>query len=159
MQPRKSYDQVLRNIGQSLEAQRITTFELSHQGERFIVKGEPERENSLLDTLRNWQRRRRSEGLAESLSFSGQDIEQLERQGRANRARPNRLPDFHSLSNMLRMVGSYLDLKNAELVEVHKRPLSVTILSRNKNGHPDYEERTIASFYDLFLKLHQGRKR
>jgi hypothetical protein len=159
MAPRKSYDQLLRNIGQSLEAQRISTFELSHQGERFVVKGEPDKETSLLDTLRNWQRRRRSEGLNGSLCFTDQDIEQLERQGRANRARPNRLPDFHSLPNMLRTVGSYLDLKNAELVEMHKRPLSVTILSQNKDGHPDYEERTIASFYDLFLKLHQKRKR
>ena len=159
MQTRKSYDQQLRNIGQSLEAQRITIFELSHQGERYVVKGEPEKENSLLNTLRNWQKRRRSEGLNGSLNFTGQDIDQLERQGRANRSRANRLPDFHSLANTLRTVGSYLDLKNAELVEIHKRQLSVTILSRNRDGHPEYEERSIASFYDLFVKLHQKRSR
>jgi len=158
MTAKMSYDQVLRNIGQSLEAQRITTFELSRQGERFIVKGEPERENSLLDALLNWQRRRRSAGLAGSLSFSPQDIEQLERQGRARRERAHRLPDFHSLPNMLRTVGSYLNLKNAELVEIRKRPLNVTILSRNQDGYPDYEERTVASFYDLFLQLHERRR-
>jgi len=56
-------------------------------------------------------------------------------------------------------VGSYLDLKNAELVEIHKHQLSVTILSRNKDGHPEYEERSIASLYDLFVKLHQKRGR
>ncbi|HEX2929917.1 MAG TPA: hypothetical protein VHV54_09405 [Candidatus Binatia bacterium] len=159
MQTRKPYDQQLRNIGQSLEAQRITVFELSRQGERFIVKGEPEKEASLLDTLRNWQKRRRSDGLHGSLSFTVQDIDQLDRQGRANRTRANRLPDFHSLANMLRTVGSYLDLKNADLMEIHKRQLSVTILSRNKDGHPEYEERTIASFYDLFLRLHEKRKK
>lgn len=159
MQARKSYDQQLRNIGQSLEAQRITDFEITHQGEQFVVKGEPEKENSLLDTLRNWQKRRRSEGLNASLSFTGQDIDQLERQGRANRSRANRLPDFHSLANTLRTVGSYLDLKNAELVEIHKRQFSVTILSRNRDGHPEYEELSIASFYDLFVKLHQKRGR
>lgn len=158
MAAKMSYDQVLRNIGQSLEAQRITTFELSREGDRFLVKGEPERENSLLDALLNWQRRRRSEGLAGSLSFTAQDIEQLERQGQARRSRSHRLPDFHSLPNMLRTVGSYLELKNAQLVEIRKRPLSVTILSRNKDGFPDYEERTVASFYDLFLELH-GRRR
>jgi hypothetical protein len=154
----RSYDQQLRNIGQSLEAQRITEFELSQQGERFVVKGEPEKENSLLATLRNWQKRRRSEGLDNSLTFTVQDIEQLDRQGRANRSQPNRLPDLHSLPNTLRTVGSYLDAKNAELVEIRKREFSVTILSRDKNGHPQYEERTVASFYDLFLKLHQRRK-
>lgn len=158
MSANKSYDQVLRSIGQSLEAQRITTFELTRQGERFIVKGEPERENSLLDMLRNRQRRRRRDGLAEALTFTEQDIEQLERQGRGGRMRANRLPDFHSLPNMLRMIGSYLDSKNAELMEIRKRPLNVTILSRNKDGCPDYEERNVASFYDFFLKLHQRRR-
>lgn len=157
MQNTKSYDQQLRNIGQSLEAQRIIIFELSHRGERFIVKGEPEKETSLLATLRNWQKRRRSEGLSISLSFSDQDIEELDRQGRANRSQANRLPDFHSLPNTLRTVGSYLDLKGAQLLEMHKRPLSITILSQNKHGHPEYEERKIVSFYDLFLRMHERR--
>ena len=155
----KSYNQQLRNIAQSLEAQRIMEFELSQQGERFVVKGEPEKENSLLATLRNWQKRRRSEGLETSLTFTVQDIDQLDRQGRANRSQPNRLPDFHSLPNTLRTVGSYLDATNSELVEIRKRQLSVTILSRDKNGHPQYEERTIGSFYDLFVKLHGKRRR
>jgi hypothetical protein len=159
MPNRRSYDQQLRNIGQSLEAQRIIVFELRHQGERFIVRGEPEKETSLLATLRNWQRRRRSEGLNTSLTFTLQDIDQLDHQGRANRSQPNRLPDFHRLPNTLRTLGTYLDLKNAQLLEIHKRQLSVTILSRNKDGHPEYEERSIASFYDLFLKLHQRRTR
>jgi hypothetical protein len=159
METTKSYDQQLRNIGQSLEAQRITTFELSHQGERFVVKGEPEKETSLLATLRNWQKRSRSEGLNSSLSFTDQDIDQLDRQGRAQRSRANRLPDFHSLANTLRTVGSYLDLKGAELLEIHKRQLSMTILSRNKDGHPEYEERTIASFYDLFVRMHERRRK
>jgi hypothetical protein len=159
MQNTKSYDQQLRSIGQSLEAQRIMVFELTRQGERFIVKGEPERETSLLAALRNWQRRRRSDGLNTSLTFTVQDIDQLDRQGRANRSQPNRLPDFHSLPNTLRTVGSYLEATNAELVEIHKRQLSVTILSRDRNGHPQYEERTVASFYDLFVKLHARRRR
>jgi hypothetical protein len=159
METTKSYDQQLRNIGQSLEAQRILVFELSHHGERFIVKGEPEKEMSLLAMLRNWQRRRRSEGLNSSLSFTDQDIDQLDRQGRAQRSRANRLPDFHSLASTLRTVGSYLDLKGAELLEIHKRQLSMTILSRNKHGHPEYEERTIASFYDLFVRMHERRRK
>ena len=157
MPDKRSYDQQLRNIGQSLEAQRIVVFELSHQGERFVVKGEPEKETSLLAMLRNWQKRRRSEGLNTSLSFTVQDIDQLDRQGRANRSQPNRLPDFHRLPNTLRTLGTYLDLKGAQLLEIHMHQLSVTILSRNKDGHPEYEERSIASFYDLFLKLHQRR--
>ena len=152
-----SYRQQLRTIGQSLEAQRITIFELTCRGDRFIVKGEPEKETSMLAALRQWQQRRRSEGLNASLTFTSQDIEQLERQGRAQRKQPNRLPDFYSLPNTLRTVGYYLEVKGSELLELQKRQLSLTLLSRNQHGHPEMEERSIASFYDLFLKLHDKR--
>lgn len=151
------YHRRLRTVGQSLEAQRINVFELSCDGERIVVKGEPEKETSLLAALRNWQRRRRSDGLNASLTYTGPDLEQIERQGRASRAQPNRLPDFHSLANMLRTVGWHLDLNGAELLELHKHELSLTIVARDRNGYPQYEERTIASFYNLFVSLH-GRR-
>lgn len=151
------YHHQLRSVGQSLEAQRINVFELICRDDRIVVKGEPEKESSLLATLRHWQKQRRSDGLNGSLAFTHQDIEQIDRQGRANRRQGNRLPDFYSLASTLRIVGWYLDLKGAQLLEIHKRPLSLTILSRNQAGHPEYEERTIASFYDLFLRLHGDR--
>jgi hypothetical protein len=157
MTVRNSYDQQLRTIGQSLEAQRISMFELRRQGERFVVTGEPEREPSLLATLRNWQKQRRSEGLNASLNFSSSDIDELDRQGRAQRSQPNRLPDFHRLPNTLRTIGSYFDLKGAKLLELHKRQLTITILFESQAGHPEFEERSIASFYDLFVRLH-GRR-
>lgn len=159
MPNRTAYHQQLRSIGQSLEAQRINVFELTFDGARIVVKGQPEKETSLLAALRNWQKQRRSDGLNASLTFTGQDIDQIDRQGRACRSQRNRLPDFHSLPNMLRTVGWYLDLNGAELLELHKHQLSLTIVSRDKNGSPQYEERTIASFYNLFLSLHDKRGR
>ena len=152
-----SYAQQLRSLGQYLEAQRINIFELTCRGERFVVKGEPEKETSLLAALRQWQQRRRSDGLNASLIFTRNDLDQLERQGRGQRKQSNRLPDFYRLPNALRTVGQYLELKGAELLELQKRQLSLTVLSRNKDGHPQMEERSLASFYDLFLKLHDKR--
>ena len=152
-----SYDRQLRAIGQSLEAQRIDIFELQCRGDRFVVNGKPEKETSLLGALREWQKRMRSAGLISSLTYAGQDIENLDRQGRARRAKNNRLPDFYSLPNTLRTLGFYLDSQGAELLEIRKRSLSVTLLYRNKHGHPDFEERNIASFYNLFLDLHGKR--
>jgi len=152
-----SYHQQLRSIGQSLEAQRINVFELSCRGDRVIVKGQPEKETSLLGALRNWQKQRRSKGLNSSLTFTQQDIDEIDRQGRTHRFQGNRMPDFYSLPNTLRTIGSYLDLKGAQLIEIHKQPLSLTMLSHNQAGHPEYEERSIASFYDLFLRLHDQR--
>ena len=152
-----SYGQQLRSLGQYLEAQRINIFELTCRRERFVIKGEPEKETSLLAALRQWQQRRRSEGLNGALTFTRNDLDQLERQGRAQRKQSNRLPDFYSLPNALRTVGQYLELKGAELLELQKRQLSLTVLSRNNDGHPQMEERSLASFYDLFLKLHDKR--
>ncbi len=157
MENSKSYPQQLRSIGQSLEAQRIQIFELTWQDDQFVVKGEPEKEASMLAALRQWQQRRRRSGLNASLTFTSQDIDQLDRQGRSQRAQANRLPDFYRLPNTLRTVGYYLELKGAELLEMQKRQLSLTLLSRNKDGHPEIEERSIASFYNLFLRLHDKR--
>jgi len=157
MADRKSYDQQLRAIGQSLEAQRITVFELRRRGDQYLVKGQPEKETSLLAVLREWQKKLRSQGLNSSLSYASQDIDSLERQGKSQRTKSNRLPDFYSLSNTLRTLGHYLELKGADLLEIQKRALSVTLLYRDKHGHPDYEERSIASFYNLFIDLHGKR--
>ncbi len=90
METSKSYPQQLRSIGQSLEAQRIQIFELTCHDDQFVVKGEPEKEASMLAALRHWQqRRRRSDGLNASLTFTSQDIDQLERQGRSNSKAPS----------------------------------------------------------------------
>ena len=154
---KKSHDRQLRSIGQSLEAQRISVFELTRQGDSYVVKGEPEKEPSLLAALKNLQRRLRSEAVNSSLTFTPHDIDELDRQGRTHRAKTNRLPDFHSLPNTLRMVGSYLDSKESELIELRKRELSFSILSRSKFGHPEFEEKSLGSFYDLFVQLHSKR--
>src|ERR1041384_7198397 len=118
-----SYGQQLRSLGQYLEAQRINIFELTCRGERFVVKGEPEKETSLLAALRQWQQRRRSEGLNAALTFTRNDLDQLERQGRAQRKQSNRLPVFYSLRTALRPVEQYLELKGANLLELKKRQL------------------------------------
>jgi hypothetical protein len=158
MAERNTYDQQLRTIGQSLEAQRIKLFELRQQGERYVVKGEPEKERSLLAALRNWQKQKRSAGMDASLNYSAADIDELDRQGRAQRSQANRLPDFHRLPNTLRTVGSYLDQKGSKLVELRKHELSIAILSQNQAGHPEFEERSVASFYELFVRLHGKRR-
>jgi hypothetical protein len=157
MTGKQSHDRQLRTIGQSLEAQRINVFELSRQEDGYVIKGEPDKETSLLEMLKSWQRRLRSEGLDTALTFTSYDIDELDRQGRAHRTKTNRLPDFHSLPNTLRMVGSYLESKGAELIELRKHELSFSILSRSKFGHPEFEEKSLGSFYDLFVKLHSQR--
>lgn len=157
MAGRQSYSRQLRCIGQALEAQRIRIFDLKPQGERFTVNGEPDQETSLLAKLRAWQKRNRAEGLQASLNFTTQDLDQLDRQGRSLRAKANQLPDFHLLPNTLRTVGAYLDAKGAELIELRNKELSIAILWRNPTGHPQIEERSLGSLYELFVRQHAQR--
>ncbi|HEX6172666.1 MAG TPA: hypothetical protein VF089_01535 [Candidatus Binatia bacterium] len=158
MPPGNGYDQHLRAIGQSLDNKRITAFELKADAERYVVRGIPEKDSRLLPRLRDWRNRMQGASKETSLVFGTADIDRLDNEGRLNRTKRHRLPDFYSLPNTLRTVGSYLDSKNAELLELHKSPLSVTLLYQNENGHPNMEERSIASFYNLFVALHGKRK-
>lgn len=152
------YNRELRAIGQALEGRGISTFELKARLGQYAVSGKPDRPTSLIDLVRqlrnnSWRRGERT------ITFTPQDINELEIRGRARRRVAGRLPDFYNVSNILRTVGAYLDEKNARLVEIQKRPLSLTLLYQRSGGHPELEDRTIVSFYETFIQLHGKRAR
>jgi hypothetical protein len=157
MQSVNSYDRHLRAIGQALEARRINVFELKTETAYYLVRGVPDKDTHLLGRLRQWRERLNGASPEASMTYGMTEIERLDQDGRLKRSKSDRLPDFYSLSNALRTVGCYLDSKNAELMELHKSPLSVTLLYQNESGHPHMEERSVASFYNLFVALH-GRR-
>jgi hypothetical protein len=157
---RRFYDHHLRVIGQSLEAHAINVFELKSHTGRYVVNGTPDKPASFTAALKQWQTSGWKRG-PRTMTYTVQDLDQLERMGRAKRVRPDALPDFYNVSNMLRTLGAYLEAKNARLLEIQKRPMTVTILYQNESGHPDVEDRTIASFYNFFVeqygkRAHQG---
>ncbi len=149
----RRYDEDLRAIGQVLEARDISVFELKRLADNYVIQGLPEQTGSLGSKVRQWLRRLRSGSSAELLALGLADVEKLSQAGRAKRSNPDRLADFHSVSNTLRTIGAYLDASEFELVELHKRRISITLLYRDKAGHEREEDRTISSFYRLFLEL------
>jgi len=154
----RAYDQILRAIGQVLEAQELNTFELRRNGENYLIRGETQKTLSMLKSwVQKWQRHNPTE--ASDFTYTPQDIERLERDGRARRRNPQRLPDFHSLPNILRTVGAYLDMNGANLLKLYKKELSMMILYETSRGHPGIEQRDIASFYDLSVQMYQRRQR
>ena len=155
----QSYDHHLRAIGQSLESKRITVFELKAEGKRFLVRGTPEKSDNLLARLLNWRERMTKGSPAHEVSYETEELDRIGQEGRSQRANAGRLPDFYSLPNTLRTLGCYLKSKDAELLELHKNPLSVTLLYKTRDGHPNIEERSVASFYNLFVDLHGRRKK
>jgi hypothetical protein len=145
------YNHDLRAVGQALEAQGISTFELKVQTGRYVVSGTPEKPATLMAALRHWRRGPRV------LIYSAQDIVMLDKKGRERRTANGQLPDFYNVSNVLRTVGAYLDVRNARLLEIQKRPLTLTLMYQATAGHPMVEDRTIASFYKIFTEMHASR--
>ncbi|MCH8055068.1 MAG: hypothetical protein IH857_02795 [Deltaproteobacteria bacterium] len=152
-----AYNQSLRAIGQVLEAQQLSTFDLTYSAGYYLVRGEPERGTVLRALLQKWQSRYHKHKAPFEQSYTPRDIDLLERQGQAKRHNQPKLPDFYSLPNILRAVGAYIDMKGAHLLKVNKRDLTVMILYQTSQGHPRVEERSIASFYKLFLEMYQKR--
>jgi len=146
----RHYDEDLRAIGQALEARDISNFELKRLTDTYIM---PEQTRSVRSRVRQWLLRLRSGTRDESLTFGLADVEKLSQAGRARRSKPGQLTDFRRVSNNLRTIGAYLDSKEVELVELHKRPISITLSYRNKAGEEQREDRTISSFYNFFLQL------
>ena len=158
MKAKTPYEQDLRAIGQALETRGITVFEIKNQPGHYAVRGTADNPSSVIAGIRRWLRGSETDPSG-TIHYTGQEIDAIERQGKKKRSKPGRLPDFYNLSNTLRTLGAYLSSKDAELLELHKTPLTVTLLYQNNHGHPHMEDRTIASFFNLFVELHGRRSR
>ena len=151
------YGEDFRSIGQALEAKNVRSFELKRLGDWYILQGVPSEDRSLRSKLHKFKMRFRSGSDAESLILALSELEELSRKGKARRFRPGRTPDFRKLSNALRTIGLYLESKQAKLIELQVRPLTITLSYKDSDGQQQMEDRTIRSFHSLFLELCEKR--
>ena len=154
----KRYAEELRAIGQALAAQGVAGFELYSVPAGYFVRDLREETSSFISKI--WNRLRR-EGHRNidfvTYGFELRDVEELSKRGRAQRANPGQIPQFRDPSNILRTIGAYIDDKNAELVELHNRPISVTLVYRDRSGREYREDRPISSFQKVFVELTEKR--
>jgi hypothetical protein len=153
-----SYGEDFRSIGQALEGKNVHSFELKRVGDWYILQGVPmARDSSFRSKLHKFKLRFRSGSDPESLTLALSEVEDLSRQGKAKRSIPGRMPDFRRLSNALRTIGTYLESKQAKLIELKVRPLTITLSYRDSDGEKQMEDRTIRSFYNLSIDLYEKR--
>jgi hypothetical protein len=153
-----SYGEDFRSIGQALEGKNVHSFELKRVGDWYILQGVPmARDSSFRSKLHKFKLRFRSGSDPESLTLALSEVEDLSRQGKAKRSIPGRMPDFRRLSNALRTIGTYLESKQAKLIELKVRPLTITLSYRDSDGEKQIEDRTIRSFYNLSIDLYEKR--
>jgi len=138
------YGQVLRAIGQDLEALNLKYFEITSEGKDYLVQTATSPEPL-------------------ELRYTPEDIGRLEREGRAKRSDPSRTPDLSTLSQALRAIGQYIDRKEARFVRLSRQVPSgaISLLSvEYQTGMRERkkEELRASGLYDLSVRMYKQRE-
>ena len=177
MIPTSAYSdsQSLRAIGQDLEALHVKAFDIEKQDQNYIVwvrngAFRPERPpprklaRRLLDTIRMkvqgepaTQEENPTAPWVNQLRYTPEDIHELEQKGQARRTEPNRTPDGHSLSQLLRALGGYVNRKAFRLLAISWREDLVSIVYETTPDRRELDDFRLDSIYDLWVHMYLRR--
>lgn len=169
-----SFSQLLRPVGQMLEPLQIDSFSLRvEDGGVAVLAEKPEAPRQAAQEVSlkvSWQifRRKKSEpepapepqpssGSLE-LHYTHEDIARMDVQGQSKRSGAPGSPEAHSLSQILRAVGAFVDQKQGRLLSVSKNGQEVTIEYESALRRPLTEKFTVASLYDYWVKMYLRRR-
>jgi len=165
-----NFAQLLRPVGQMLEAVNPESFSLTVERESVSVRARKREETAPSADVSlkvSWQlfRRKRPEraepqpssGVLE-LHYTREDIERAETEGQARRNSASGIPEAHGLSQVLRAVGGYVDQRGGRLAGVSKANEDITIEYDSATGRRVTEQFTVASLYDYWVKMYMRRK-
>jgi hypothetical protein len=148
------YAEELRTIGQALQARGVTAFELHSVPAGYFIRELADRsfstQNRLLRFLKNSTE-------SATYGFELTEVQALSSAGRARRSTTDQMTNFSDLSNLLRTIGAYMDSKQVELMELQKRPISISLAYRDKLRNEQREDRTVSSFHDVFREILMNR--
>lgn len=170
MDARPGYANLLRPVGQVLEALHVESFSLRVDGDDFVVSGKAESAKPSEVTEEKgfrvvWQiLRGRYPGQKEApastpssgvieMRYRPADIERLEEEGRAKRRDPEGKADAHTLSQLLRAVGAVVDQKSGRLLSVAKETQTVKIEYVGPDNRTSMEEFPVSNLYDLWVRM------
>jgi len=148
---KRSYEEELRVVGQTLEAKGISVFEITSLPGRYLIQGAGKQSGSLGKKLAGFLG---STSSSNSHSFTLNLAEINKRQ--ANMAKPSTsepLDNFRRPANILGTIGAYLDSKQAELFELKIRPISLSLWYRDNGGREQREDRAVSSFQISLFEL------
>ena len=171
------YAQPFRAIGQALETLNVQIFELEPTGEDFLIRGHllkadaapnalsPASLNTVWGNLAPLSSENRPEQTEPTvpllspieLQYTNKDIDRLEQEGRANRTNPNRIPEYSSLSQILRCVGAYLVQKRARLIKLWRDSDSVSLEYQTSLGNMLKDTLVVGELYDLWVRMYMQR--
>lgn len=167
----QSYATLLRPIGQMLEGLRIDSFAVRPDRNSFVVRDRTRnraqltpRERSFLAELHlshaasmdKEDALRLAEGVFE-WHVTESDVERFESEGREKRRGGEQAPDSHSVSQILRVIGTILDQKRGQLSCLSKDEQVVTLEYELPSGCTATEQYDVPTLYDFWVRMYKKR--
>ena len=171
-----NYQSVLRAIGQGLEVLEVKSFDLEVSDSHYLVRGECNKpmaadapksslKKSFLSFVLNVTKKRTVQ-IAGSppfhftgLRFTRTDIELLDRKGKVLQNNfETSAPNPHSLSQILRTVGAYLDQDDCRLVKISWRDSFLTLWHINRHGVESKDILSPLALYDQWVHQYKQRR-
>jgi hypothetical protein len=175
------YEHILRAIGQGLESLSLEAFDLEVANDTFSIQGTPTRKESEKPTVAKLHAFKKAflgichtpkrpapsatpavqvSGSSRTLrlQFTQADIDKLERDGQALRSDWERSPLSHSLPQVLRTVGWYVDRKKGQLQKISKSGDTLSVSYTGSLGTQKIETLTLLQIYDMWVHLYKQRK-
>ena len=171
-----NYQNLLRAIGQGLEALEVISFDLEVSASHYVVCGECKKhvtadaprsslKKSFLSLVLNATKKRTTQTVGSrpfhfnGLRFTRTDIELLERKGNVLRSNyEDSAPNPHRLSQMLRTVGAYLDQDGCSLVKISWRNGYLTLWHVNRCGVESKDILSPLALYDQWVHRYKHRR-
>ena len=166
---RLSYAQSLRAIGESLERQGISTFDLEKRGENYslqVIASQTTTGGSFLKKIvqllgrADNSAREPSDSTVSSrtLSYTPSDISRLVTEQQSRDDGLNVMPDVRKLAQVLRVLGDYLDRKEAVAFTVSVSGHSLSVAYETGHG-VQQESLTIENLYDRAVQMYLRRSK
>ena len=167
MQDNLSYGQTLRTVGQMLEGLEIESFALKIEGNAFRVSAQKLQQPEERSLRVLWWRLRGKtaergdmktpmSGVLE-LHYTAADIARMDSEARAKRGHTVGTPQPHSLSQVLRAVGAFVDQKGGELLAVRKDDQNIEFEYRSELNVKVTQQFTVPALYDYWVKMYLHR--
>lgn len=159
------YARILRAIARQLEGLSVRDFDLELDGDIYVVRGDMKLSETrrIRDAFRsvckNWKKRTQGANHSSSseLTFSQKDIDRLEEEGKALRSDRQGPLKPHSLPQLLRTVGWYVDKNNGRLFRLTKKDDLVAVWYTGPVGSERMETFTLLNLYDVWVRLYKRR--
>jgi hypothetical protein len=163
-----SYASILRTLGHALESHRVVACNLTVENDTYKIKGtalpSATTRRSLLRSIREIFVRRDESPRPDlitnriELRYSLDDIRAMDTQVRDRRSTAPEIPDPLSMSQLLRVIGGFLDKRaEEELLGINIDDRWVTITHASRDGRLLKTNHDIEYFYDLWVKMYLQR--